>query len=238
MGPDSHVPPSHSLPDAEDEIIIVFGPKTRLAYALLTHPALPKAKLVLISRTVPEAESLRKSFPLATVALRESLQDSLPAASRVTLFCCAAGPIHPRNIRQSEIDDALRDLTAIQIVIRRYEAATLKVLLISSVLALVNAPSRATYSGWKLFLEGTVAQSLRATGNSSLSVVYPGRLVEKKRLTEPLSLCYTGYQRLADTLLGLARRPGNSRAIIGIDSRLWLCAKRVIALLAVFTGRG
>lgn len=221
-----------------NSIIILFGPKTRLAQALLTHEAFPKAQIILISRDAEDSRFLKERFPEAGIVSIDDLPDALPAAGEVTLYCCAAGPIHPRTSGPAECEDAMRDLLALQRIIHHYQACRMKVVLISSVLALVASSSRATYGGWKLFLEGVVSQSVRLCKESSLSVVYPGRLVEKKRLTEPLSVCYTGYRRLASKLLGLARWPVNSRTIIGLDARLWVCAKRALALASALLGGG
>lgn len=208
-------------------LVVLFGAQTRLARALLRLPQMRRHDLLLVARHEEEARILTSRIPRARI-LRVWRDDPPPVlgADRVAILACALGVIHPGESHFSaELGDAERDVGVLERLTRAYAALPLRVVLVSSVVALAPARARASYGGWKSVLEGAVASIVAASPQGSLAVVYPGRLVERREVSRPGTLLASRYQNLAAWLLRAALRDDDLRATHGWDARLWLAAR-------------
>ena len=217
---------------------IVMGPRTRLGQALLEQPELRHDRVLSIARSDDERQWLGSRFPWTTAVILEDGSDVLPDALHVTLYCCAAGPIHPAPFDEIAQRHATDDLARLRLIIQRYAHARFHVVLVSSALALALRPKCAAYTGWKCLLEGAVRGTLSQCADASISVIYPGRLTENKSLAKPLSLLYTDYARAGRFIVHLARSGRSARRVVGCDAHLWLFAHRALGLVLALSGRG
>jgi hypothetical protein len=99
-----------------------------------------------------------------------------------------------------------------------------QVVLISTILALAPGEDRRYYGGWKALIEQQLQQLVDDTraagGSATLSVLYPGRLLDESRRSGHLRL-HTSYSRLARQALSTDPRQATGR-LMGTDSRIWL----------------
>ena len=145
----------------------------------------------------------------------------LPDATEVAVVCFALGPVHtgaPRTDR--DLESGFADLDFLQTLLALYAPQPVHVVYLSSVLALAPRRSRRYYAGWKLLVEGALDAWVARSKGASLSVVYPGRLVEKGGLRQRV---HTPYSRAAELVakMVLARRVCRRR-VVGWDSRILL----------------
>ena len=71
----------------------------------------------------------------------------------------------------------------------------------------------------------------------SVSVFYPGRLIETKKLGSPSSFLHTCYQELAEEVVSNVRQSQSREAVVGLDSRLWLALRSFGLVWSALTGR-
>jgi hypothetical protein len=122
------------------------------------------------------------------------------------------------------MEAALRDLRVVSGILQSNRDADVHVLFISSVLALAPRRDRHYYAGFKCLNEGALNAMIQDHENARLSVLYPGRCVDRKPSYPSPSRLYTTYQALAEKMLSVLSS-GERRAIIGIDARLWLALR-------------
>jgi hypothetical protein len=205
-------------------LTVVQGAKTRLARTFLTASPERLGEVALVARDSAEAEWASSSYPRALIAPASS--PSFPSGhDKVRVVCCALGPVHPGNEAPFEdMEAALRDLRVVSSILSDHRRADVHVLFISSVLALAPRRDRHYYAGFKCLSEGALSAMIRERENATLSVLYPGRCVERKPSYPGLKHLYTTYGALAEKMLSVLES-GERRAIIGMDARLWLALR-------------
>ncbi len=213
---------------------VILGPGTRLARALRESGSLQGYDLLPVARNERERASLESGWPAAIVVPSWEPEWEWPAGYDEVVVCaCAVGPIHPEGTDwPGDLETALRDIGVIERILEAYPGASVHLVFVSSALALA-APraERAYYCGWKVTMEGILAHLAGRHPSARLSVVYPGRLADRRSLSRPASLLGTTYDRLA-RLMGRIGRAGRSRrALLGLDARLWLLGKGLAACL-------
>lgn len=210
-------------------ISVVIGPRTRLGAALVERLA-PSGRVVAVSRGEHDTAALADAAAAGAEVAAVDVPLQLGSDATVHVYVCALGPVHPTDDTApdltAETAAADRDLAFLDSVLRS-SAADVRVVLVSSVIALAPGADRRYYGGWKALVEQqlrTLVAELRPT--AELSVLYPGRLVAGSRsLTQRLS---TDYQRLAAVAERAVRRGPVSR-VVGLDARLWV-ARRLLSL--------
>ena len=219
---------------------VVFGPRTRLGHALLARPRQSGERRVVVARHEDDAAALKTydATVLPVEADPTAISNTVAAGSALVVQICSLGPLHPGTARQAKDSaDVTRDLAAIGRVIAAAGDRPTHVVLVSTVLALAPVVDRAYYAGWR----GLVEQELRElvaerSPAAQLSVLYPGRLTERRDVAHPASLMYTTYRRLAE----LVDRAGHSESqsrLVGLDARAWLLARSASLGLSSVTGR-
>lgn len=218
------VPPTGPAP-VSGPVSVVVGPRTRLGQQLVQRLA-PAGRVVVVSRGSGDASALAETG--AEIVPADVPLELGPDAT-VHLYVCALGPVHPTDDAAPDLaadtSAADRDLAFVESVLRS-TAADVRVVLVSTVIALAPGADRRYYGGWKGLVEQqvrTLVHDLRP--DAGVSVLYPGRLVDgSPSLSQRLS---TDYGRLA-TIAQRAAVRGTSR-VVGLDARLWL-ARRLLSL--------
>ena len=220
-------------------MIVVFGPRTRLAGALLALAARQARGLVLVGRDPAEAQALASEYPDAVVVQGCEDDGRFPqAAKEVAVVFCALGLIHPEHPRLPAHPQRLdRDLEAFRRVVTVYQQVPIHAVFVSSVVALGTPRRRAYYGGWKGVSEGAIGALLRDHPRPRFSVIFPGRLVEERSLRRPDSLLATPYEHLARTILEVIEGDRTQSRVMGPDARLWLLARTLELGVAAISGR-
>jgi len=221
-------------------LVVILGPRTRLARALIRSPAWPREPtFALVARARGDAEELKEREPEALVVLPEEVPSVVSRAEgEVATVACAWGPIHPGDAwREEALESGLRDARTVRNILRASGARPHHLIVVSSALALAPRTERRFYTGWKNLIEGMSVRYARESPGARLSVVYPGRLIQRRSLLRPASLLHTPYSTLAARLARAAAGGRSSpRRIVGIDARLLLAARAVRAALAACSG--
>ena len=207
---------------------IVIGPRTRAGLASSELSRARGDEVFLVARHDADAVALSGSD--ATV-LRTDSDVDLVGAGPVRILVCALGPVHPDEVR-TDTDTAafLRDLDVIRRLLVAAHDRAVSVVLISSVIALAPGTDRRYYGGWKCLVEQQLAETVRRTApHATMSVVYPGRLVDGPA-RRPLPGAHTTYGRLATTVDHLADGPSRAR-VSGIDARVWMLVNSIKILI-------
>jgi hypothetical protein len=156
----------------------------------------------------------------------------------ITVVCCALGPIHPQSPAPStDAERVIADHQTMATLVRQRADVPLRLVFISSVLALCPSRGREYYAGWKNVLAGLV-QALSAERDAiEVSVFYPGRLVDRKSVTQPKSLLHTSYAELAERVVAQVQESGPQERVIGLDARLWLTLRSGLLVWSALSGR-
>lgn len=202
---------------------IVVGPRTRAGQAVVERATSRGGDVFVLARHSADVAAL--SGGTATVLRVGQDVDLLGEADGpVRIVVCALGPVHPDEARaEADAQAFLRDLGAIERLLAATSRRQVGVVLISSVIALAPGPDRRYYGGYKALVEQQLGETIaRTSPQATLSVVYPGRLVDgpARRVLPGLHLT---YRRLASTIDSLAAGPARAR-VAGFDARLWLFA--------------
>jgi len=248
-------------------LVVVFGPRTTLAKHILSTSWAGQNNLLLVARDKEEARWLGSSFPAAEILacwLPEHEWKWPEAYGCITVLLCAFAVIHPVTPDWSSHCEATRrDIEILAHILQKFRGQVIKLVFISSVLALAlptyagtslppyllsqkaRGPERSYYVGWKCLAEAMIRDLLPNQDRVSLSVLYPGRLVSQKSLLSPLSFLHTTYRRFAQRLVRITNscpRPSQRggacmphREIVGLDARILLVLKAFGLLMrAVF----
>jgi len=209
-------------------MIIVFGPRTRLATACIARIE-PLRSCLLVARDQHDRAELVRRHSARTVVALADVEDWPRTERPTTVVLAAFGAVHPT--RAGDAFAALeRDALAFERFVRtRTDVSALNVLLVSSVLALAPPRHRAEYGGAKNMAESSVERALERHPGATFAVLHPGRLVERKSLARPASLLATTYGDLAQRILDWIERPRPVDAVVGADARAWL-VHRALAL--------
>ena len=240
---------SSAHPPMRANLVIVFGPRTTLAKHVLSTSWAGQKNLLLVARDKEEARWLGSSFPAAEILacwLPEHEWKWPETYGCITILLCAFAVIHPVTPDWSSHCEATRrDIEILAHILQKFRRQVIKLVFISSVLALAPKPQRTYYVGFKCLAEAMIRDLLTNQEGVSLSVLYPGRLVSQKSLLSPLSFFHTTYRRFAQRLVRVANScPRSSqrggagtphREIVGLDARILLVLKAFGLLLrAVF----
>lgn len=220
---------------AAPETLLVIGPLTRAGRSLVASHDGP---VLLGSRSDADARALADLGHDAerVVDLTSGeLEARLPADGRLSVAVCALGPIHPDRI------DMERDTVAYERdlgVLRDVYAATktLRVVLVSTVIALAPGDDRRYYGGWKALVEQQLVALTATHVDARLSVLYPGRIAEGAGRLGSAALLHTTYHRLAAVIGGELAGQGRRR-VLGLDARLWIAARALGVLVGALRPR-
>jgi len=262
-----------AYPSMMADLVVVFGPCTTLAKHVLSTRWAGQKNLLLVARDKQEARWLGSSFPAAEILAcwLPQREWNWPVRHRrngcITVLLCAFSVIHPVTPDWSAHCEATRrDIEILARLLAKFRGQVIKVVFISSVLAISPAtcghispghwpgyprrkvganqlPQRTYYVGFKCLAEAMITELLTNQEGTSLSVLYPGRLVSQKNLLSPLSFLHTTYRRFAQRLVRIAnscppdvrRACTPHREIVGLDAHILLALKAFRLLIrAVF----
>jgi hypothetical protein len=181
-----------------------------------------------VARDDSETELVQRARPGSRL-LRADRSDPLRPWDYhgVRIYGCALGPIHPQDSPEIGADAkrAGNDLDLIRRIVDASAHVPIHVLFVSSVLALAPRKQRRYYAGWKSVIESELISILADHPRATLSVLYPGRLVDRRTAGQPATLLHTTYDSLAERLATL--RPGSRhRLVVGSDARIWIVRHR------------
>jgi hypothetical protein len=202
---------------------VVLGARTRLGLAWLSSSDAASYDRILIARHQAEADALKGQFPGDTVCIANDTPLPSLSPARVVVLAFALGLIHPTNSGwTTERTNTSRDLQVIDSVLEAFPDIPIRLVYISSVLAL-SPRGTVWYGGWKNVIEGALMHQLASRPNASLCVLYPGRLVEARK--PGFSFLYTLFSKLAERVSQAASSEAPYRRLVGVDARLWLLAR-------------
>ena len=205
---------------------VVIGPRTQLGAALLKR--LHGQDVVAVARHDRDAQALT-GLAGAQVALAADAAAAIAGEADLVLHVCALGPIHPEDPRPDDAERFETELATIEAIVAATTGAV-RIVFVSSVIALAPTPDRRLYGGWKNLAEEHLDRiALRHGSRVTVSVVYPGRIIapaDRSGLSDRLS---STFARLARRLLAEASRKPR-RAVVGIDAKVW-SALRAMSLV-------
>ncbi len=169
------------------------------------------------------------------VSVTESVRTLKALHEPVVIFCCAIGPLHPREVSKplQDLDAIGRELSGIIEIYSSLPAVDTHFVLVSSILAISSGPRRFYYSGWKRAIEATIGELIANRPGGRFSVIYPGRLVAVKSFSNPFA---TTYADCAHVLRSIGLGPTRKR-ILGVDARLYLMARSFNTGILALLGR-
>ena len=218
-------------------LLVVFGPRTRLAAAVLAGAAGRAHRTLLVAREEAEQAWCHTTYPgLATLeGWREDVVEAL-ADEDLGIAICAAGPIHP-GASDFAHDSAgvLRDVGVVARLVRGCRRA--HIVFVSSALALWPRRQREYYSGFKGVALDAIASTVAGSPQHAFSVFFPGRLVGERSAWRPSSMLHTSYATLAERIIGALESSVPRRSLVGADARLYACARALNALGVAVLGR-
>lgn len=210
-------------------LTVVLGAKTRFGRALVQRVR-EDQPILLVARDGADAGTLHDSFDAAgQVQVVDGSRGELASAikgtgaTQVRLVIAALGPVHPEQPDYDADSPAVgRDLGLVGQVLDA--GVPVQVVLVSTILALAPGEDRRYYGGWKALVEQQVRQLVDEHPAATLSVLYPGRLVEPgARVWQRV---HASYARLVSVTLALPADRGGSR-LVGLDTRIWLWVRSV-----------
>ena len=125
----------------------------------------------------------------------------------------------------------------IDAIVDRCRLCPITVIFVSTVLAAAPNKDRAYYIGWKYLSETIIERILQTHNGVRFCVLLPGRLVNKRTLTQPRSLLYTTYRALARAVIEKARAPRTQRQVIGWDAHALMIVRGARLLVNGALGR-
>jgi hypothetical protein len=222
--------------DASDALIIVLGPLSRLGSACMRIAEARSFDVCAVARHAADAERIRRQWPRARVFVAGDPVSALPSGhQRIVLCTCAAGLIHPRKADWAmDVSEADRDIRLHLQILASFESVPVHVIFVSTVLAL-SPRGTAHYAGWKNVMLGTLAEAVAEHPRGRLSVLYPGRLVERRTPAHLLSLTHGTFEQLAARIGRIAATDRPCRRVVGLDAYLWLMLRGLPTWLATLT---
>lgn len=222
---------------------IILAPKTRLAAELIRLLPLQDhtwAAPLLVARSINEQTELSARYPQAEVRQLEQLPAAVEASDipSAVIFCCALGPLHPRQPREPSVDFSTvpRDLQGLFSVVNALHSRRVDIIYVSSVLAISSGPDRFYYSGWKRVIESAIGLALEQHPQAHWMAIYSGRLVPEKSIRSPSSLLATSYAQLAKRMLS-QKDNRTARCIVGYDARMLLMQRALATAWSSLSGR-
>ena len=220
-------------------LVVVIGPQTRLAKAVLNSSSWRSGTtFLLVARHAEEYEALALAHPRAVAYRGWDPESPMPDADAVAVVCCAFGMIHPAAVAASaDLRKIGTDYVTLERIVRRYSERPVHVVLISSVLALCARPGREYYAGWKNVVEGLVRHAAEGGQRRHVSLFYPGRLVDTTPRASARVFPHTSYPTLAEKVVTAVQESCPVNSVVGLDARLWLMLRSVGLLWSALTGR-
>lgn len=221
--------------------VVLVGPKTRLGREVVAQ--LSGAPLLAVARDAADATVVAGLPGLDATRVVDAAAGQLAervaalGSGPVRLVITALGPVHPEAPRTSyDAAGAVRDLGFIEQVLAA--GRPVQVVLVSTVIALAPGADRRYYGGWRSVVEQQLQQLVdernRAGGRVTLSVLYPGRLLDAAERRGRLRL-HTSYQSLAARALATGTSERQVERLIGIDSRIWSAVRSISLALRSLT---
>jgi len=211
---------------ASSAVHVVIGPRTQVGQELLAQ--LAGHDVVAVARHERDVAALSDATE-ARVALATDVSGVIADGADLVLHVCALGPIHPEEPRDSDAATFERELAVIDGLVGA-TSGSVRIVLVSTVIALAPTPDRRLYGGWKNLAEEHVDRiALRHGARVTVSVLYPGRIIapsQRSGIGDRLSSTFT---KIAASMLAEAGRPAR-RKVIGIDAKVWT-ALRAISLV-------
>jgi hypothetical protein len=221
-------------------LVVVIGPQTRLAKAVLSSSSWrSETTFLLVARNIGEYEAAKLAHPRAALYRAWDPESPLLEGDEaIAVLCCAFGVIHPGVVAASaDLQKTGADYVTLKRILRKYSDRPMHLVLISSVLALCPLPGREYYAGWKNVVEGLVRQRAEKHGTVRLSVFYPGRLIETTTHRRPSAFLHTSYQKMAEHVVSAVQENRCLDLVVGLDARLWLALRSVGLVWSALTGR-
>ncbi|WP_229052652.1 hypothetical protein [Aeromicrobium sp. Leaf350] len=205
---------------------VVIGPRTQVGAALLEQ--LAGQDVVAVARHDRDVQALG-TLAEARVALSADAAGVIAPGTDLAVHVCALGPIHPEDPTPDDATHFDAELAAIDALVGA-TTGRVRIVLVSTVIALAPTPDRRLYGGWKNLAEEHLDRlALRHGDRCSVTVLYPGRIIapsERQGLGDRLS---STFQKVARRMLAETSRSPR-RAIIGVDAKLWT-ALRAMSLV-------
>lgn len=205
---------------------VVVGPRTQLGAALLKR--LEDRDVVAVARHQRDADALA-AIDGARVALATDVTGVVAGDTDLVLHVCALGPIHPEDPRPDDAERFASELATIEALVAA-TTGSVRIVFVSSVIALAPTPDRRLYGGWKNLAEEHLDRvALRHGARVTVSVVYPGRIVAPSQRSGLSDRISSTFEKVARRLLAEASRKPR-RAVVGIDAKVW-SALRAMSLV-------
>lgn len=205
---------------------VVVGPRTQLGAALLKR--LEGRDVVAVARHQRDADALA-AIDGARVALATDVTGVVAGDTDLVLHVCALGPIHPEDPRPDDAERFASELATIEALVAA-TTGSVRIVFVSSVIALAPTPDRRLYGGWKNLAEEHLDRvALRYGARVTVSVVYPGRIVAPSQRSGLSDRISSTFEKVARRLLAEASRKPR-RAVVGIDAKVW-SALRAMSLV-------
>ena len=216
--------------------LVVVGPRTRVGRSLL---ALHDGPVLAVSRHADDTAALAGADVLDVED--DDLGTRLAGASAVDVAVCALGPVHP-GVPDHDRDVAglRRDLGLLRRVLGASDGRPVRIVLVSSVVALAPTPDRRYYGGAKSLVEQLLLELVAAHPHARLDVLYPGRLLAAGEGARPWHRLHARFDRAAAHVERALRssQPLGRRRVVGLDARLWLAVRSLsLVVQAVRPGR-
>lgn len=208
--------------------LVVVGPRTRVGRSLLERRDGP---VLAVSRGAVDASALQAagtSGPDLLDVAGDDVAERLAGAAAVDVAVCALGPVHPGTPDpEGDAAGVQRDLALLRRVLRAADDRPVRVVLVSSVVALAPTPDRRYYGGAKSLVEQLLLELVAAHPRARLDVLHPGRLVAAGEATRPWHRLHARFDRVAAHVERALRadRTEGRRRVVGLDARLWLAVR-------------
>ncbi|KQP26333.1 MULTISPECIES: hypothetical protein [unclassified Aeromicrobium] len=206
--------------------LVVVGPLTRTGRELADRHGGP---VLSVSRGATDAAALRAAGADVVDVAGDELATLLRDVESVDVAVCALGPVHPGPVDLvGDTAATERDLAFLRRVLDAAAGRPVRLVLVSSVVALAPTPDRRYYGGFKSLVEQALVALVAEHPAARLDVLYPGRLVAAGERTRPWHRLHAGFSGLAvrveRCLQDRAARAGRRR-VVGLDARLWLLVR-------------
>jgi nucleoside-diphosphate-sugar epimerase len=209
-----------------DVPLVVVGPLTRAGRELAARRGGP---VLAVSRGPADDATLASAGADVVDVTGRDLEDRLRGAESVEVAVCALGPVHPGpSDLAADTAGMQRDLAFLERLLHVAADRPVRLVLLSSVVALAPTADRRYYGGFKSLAEQSLLSLLADRPQARLDVLYPGRLVAPADRTRPWHRLHAGFSRLAAHLercLGDRGRGAGRRRVVGLDARLWLLVR-------------
>ncbi len=214
-------------PDAGGAPVVV-GPRTRLGRELVARARARGETVVVIARHDRDVAALEQEYG-ADPGVRIRLAGDADRDAAARIWICALGPVQSEDrVDPSAVEQELADLAGLV-------TPGAHVVLVSTVLVLAPTPDRRYYAGWKSLVEARV-RTIATERHAHVSVLHPGRLVDRNAQKSLSDFVHTPYPKLAGLVEG-CNSTGPLVRTVGLDARMWLLFRGARVASVALTGR-